>query len=137
MTRSFPSSTGNANSADRTNSTVNWQIGDSDIPTLSQLISAFETARDSADWLSISQLNDYTQPCVEAEIVALQASAKARGNNPAEATIALKPQLETLSSIYQFVQQQCIAERDSLAVKLGQVNVGRAGTQQYVSNSSL
>lgn len=116
---------------------ANWQLGDSASPTLSQLITAFEAARDSADWLAISQLNDYTQPCVEAEITALQAAAKAGGKDPAEAIIALKPQLELLASIYQFVQQQCIAERDGLAAKLGKVNAGRAGTLQYASNSSL
>lgn len=114
-----------------------WQLGDHETPSLDQLIAAFELAYRDTDWLKISQLNDYTQPCVEAEIVVINAAATAAGKSPDSAIIALKPSLEKLTAIYQAMQQQCAAERDTLAAKLNEVKVGRSATGQYTSTSSL
>ena len=114
-----------------------WQLGDAATPSLDQLINAFEAAYAAADWLSISQLNDYTQPCVEAEIVAINASAAAAGKHESSSLEALKPGLEKLATIYQAMQQQCAAERDVLSAKLNEVNTGRSATGHYVSTSSL
>lgn len=119
------------------NTTTLWQLGDSDTPSLDQLIVAFETACKQTNWLDISQLNDYTQPCVEAEITAMQAAAKASGNDPETAIIALKPRLELLAGLYQTMQQQCITQRDDIAAELGSVNTGRSGASQYAATSSL
>ena len=114
-----------------------WQLGDAATPSLAQLISAFEVAYAAADWLCISQLNDYTQPCVEAEIVVINASTAAAGKDASSSLEALKPSLEKLAAIYQAMQQQCAAERDVLAAKLNEVNTGRSATGHYVSTSSL
>ncbi len=119
------------------NTTMQWQLGDSDTPSLDQLIVAFETACKQTNWLDISQLNDYTQPCVEAEITAMQAAAKAVGKDPETAIIALKPRLELLAGLYQTMQQQCISQRDGIAAELGGVNAGRSGVSQYAATSSL
>jgi len=114
-----------------------WQLGDAATPSLDQLIKAFEAAYKDADWLKISQLNDYTQPCVEAEVVMLNAAATAAGKDASSAMLALKPSLERLATIYQSMQQQCATERDVLAAKLNEVNVGRSATEHYASTSSL
>lgn len=114
-----------------------WQLGNAETPSLDQLISAFEVAYAAADWLSISQLNDYTQPCVEAEIIVINASAAAAGKSVSSSLEALKPSLERLAAIYQAMQQQCAAERDILAAKLNEVNTGRSATDRYASTSSL
>jgi len=114
-----------------------WQLGDAATPSLDQLIKAFETAYKDTDWLKISQLNDYTQPCVEAEVVMLNAAATAAGKDASSAMLALKPSLERLATIYQSMQQQCATERDVLAAKLNEVKVGRSATERYASTSSL
>ena len=114
-----------------------WQLGDAATPSLDQLISAFEVAYGDADWLKISQLNDYTQPCVEAEIVMINAATAAAGKDANSAMLALKPSLERLATIYQSMQQQCATERDVLAAKLNEVNAGRSATEHYTSTSSL
>ena len=114
-----------------------WQLGDAATPSLDQLIKAFEVAYKDTDWLKISQLNDYTQPCVEAEVVMLNAAATAAGKDASSAMLALKPSLERLATIYQSMQQQCATERDVLAAKLNEVNTGRSATEHYASTSSL
>lgn len=114
-----------------------WQLGDAATPSLDQLIKAFEVAYKDTDWLKISQLNDYTQPCVEAEIVMLNAAAAAAGKDASSAMQTLKPRLERLATIYQSMQQQCATERDVLAAKLNEVNTGRSATEHYASTSSL
>jgi predicted RNA polymerase sigma factor len=114
-----------------------WQLGDAATPSLDQLISAFEVAYGEADWLKISQLNDYTQPCVEAEIVMINAATAAAGKDANSAMLALKPSLERLATIYQSMQHQCAAERDTLAAKLNEVNAGRSATEHYALTSSL
>ena len=114
-----------------------WQLGDAATPSLDQLIQAFEAAYSDTDWLKISQLNDYTQPCVEAEIVMLNAAAVAAGKDASTAMQTLKPSLEKLATIYQSMQQQCATERDVLAAKLNEVNAGRSATEHYASTSSL
>lgn len=114
-----------------------WQLGDAETPSLDQLIRAFEVAYAATDWLAISQLNDYTQPCVEAEIVVLNASASAAEKDPSSALLSLKPSLERLATIYQSMQQQCAAERDVLAAKLNEVNTARSATDHYASTSAL
>ena len=114
-----------------------WQLGDAATPSLDQLISAFEVAYDETDWLKISQLNDYTQPCVEAEIVMINAATAAAGKDTSSAMLAIKPSLEKLATIYQSMQHQCAAERDVLATKLNEVNTGRVATGHYASTSTL
>ena len=99
--------------------------------------SAFEVAYDETDWLKISQLNDYTQPCVEAEIVMINAATAAAGKDTSSAMLAIKPSLEKLATIYQSMQHQCAVERDVLAAKLNEVNTGRVATEHYASTSSL
>ncbi len=107
------------------------------MPTLDQLIVAFTAAHDEADWLQISQLNDYTQPCVEAEVKAIKTAAIDQGADPASALLALKPKLEVLATMYQSMQQQCSSQRDAIAEQLGGIHTGRTGTREYISTSSL
>ena len=71
-----------------------WQLGDEATPSLAQLISAFEEAYAAAEWLCISQLNDYTQRCVEAEIVVINASTARAGKDASSSLEALKPSIE-------------------------------------------
>ncbi len=105
--------------------------------TLDQLIEAFETAHSEAEWERIAELNQYTRPCVEVAMDAARADAQAAGSDPDQAIAVLKPKLEKLSTIYQSMQRHCSAERDALAVKLGEISTGRVGVKQYSSTSRL
>ena len=114
-----------------------WQLGDEAVPSLEQLIAAFDDAFLVNDWAAIHQLNDYTRPCVEAAAIASQATSLAAGDRSKTAVMHYESQLRQLLSTYQALQQQCILERDSIAENLKAAQSARAVSDQYLQYAKL
>ena len=114
-----------------------WQLGDEAVPSLEQLIAAFEDAFLANDWAAINRLNDYTRPCVEAAAIASEATSLAAGDRSKTAVMHYESQLRQLLSTYQALQEQCILERDSIAEKLKAAQSARAVSDEYLQNANL
>ena len=114
-----------------------WQLGDEAVPSLEQLMAAFDHAFSANDWAAINRLNDYTRPCVEAAAIASQATSLAAGDRSKAAVMQYESQLRQLLSTYQALQQQCILERDSVAEKLKAAQSARAVSDQYLQHAKL
>ena len=114
-----------------------WQLGDEAVPSLEQLIAAFDDAFLANDWAAINRLNDYTRPCVEAAAIASQATSLAAGDRSKTAVMHYESQLRQLLTIYQALQEQCILERDSIAEKLKAAQSARAVSDEYLQNANL
>ena len=114
-----------------------WQLGDEAIPSLEQLMAAFDHAFSANDWAAINRLNDYTRPCVEAAAIASQATSLAAGDHFKTAVMQYESQLRQLLNTYQALQQQCILERDSVAEKLKAAQSARAVSDQYLQHAKL
>ncbi|MAV75718.1 MAG: hypothetical protein CL691_03765 [Cellvibrionales bacterium] len=114
-----------------------WQLGEEAIPSLEQLMAAFDNAFSAKDWATINQLNDYTRPCIEAAAIASQATSLAAGDGSKTAVMHYESQLRQLLSIYQALQKQCILERDSVAEKLKAAQSARAVSNQYLQHAKL
>ena len=114
-----------------------WQLGDEAVPSLDQLMGAFDVAFSANDWAAINRLNDYTRPCIEAAAIASQATSLAAGDRSKTAVIEYEYQLRQLLSTYQALQQQCILERDSVAERLKAAQSARAVSDQYLQNAKL
>lgn len=112
-----------------------WRLGDDTVPSIEQLMVAFDSAFMDSDWAAISQLNDYTRPCIEAAAVASQATSLAAGDSSKAAVKRYETQLRQLLSIYQSLQQQCIIERDAVAQKLQTVQSAHAVSDQYLQHA--
>ena len=114
-----------------------WQLGDESVPSLEQLIAAFDDAFLADDWAAINLLNDYTRPCVEAAAIASQATSLAAGDRSKTAVRQYESQLRKLLSTYRALQQQCILERDSVAEKLKAAQSARSVSDQYLQHAKL
>ena len=114
-----------------------WQLGDEAVPSLDQLMGAFDVAFSANDWAAINRLNDYTRPCIEAAAIPSQATSLAAGDRSKTAVIEYEYQLRQLLSTYQALQQQCILERDSVAERLKAAQSARAVSDQYLQNAKL
>ena len=114
-----------------------WQLGDEAVPSLEQLIAAFDDAFLASDWAAINRLNDYTRPCVEAAAIASQATSLAAGDRSKTAVMHYESQLRQLLSTYQALQQQCILKRDSIAEKLKAAQSARAVSDHYLQHAKL
>ena len=114
-----------------------WQLGDEAVPSLEQLMAALDDAFLTNDWAAINRLNDYTRPCVEAAVIASQATSLAAGDCSKTAVIEYESKLRQLLSTYQALHQQCILERDSVADKLKAAKSARAVSDQYLQHSKL
>ena len=114
-----------------------WQLGDEAVPSLDQLMGAFDVAFSANDWAAINRLNDYTRPCIEAAAIASQATSLAAGDRSKTAVMQYEYQLRQLLSTYQALQQQCILERDSVAERLKAAQSARAVSDQYLQNAKL
>ncbi len=114
-----------------------WQLGDEAVPTLEQLMAAFDNAFSTNDWAAINRLNDYTRPCVEAAAIASQATSLAAGDRSKTAVMQYESQLRQLLSTYRALQQQCILERDSVAERLKAAQSARVVSDQYLQNAKL
>lgn len=100
---------------------------------LADLIVAFEGALESEDWARIAILNEATRESVEIEM----AAARNHGSDAASALNHIKPQMETLSVLYQKMQFLCASERDKIGAQLKGISSGRTGVQQYGSTAQL
>ena len=114
-----------------------WLLGDVAVPSLDQLMGAFDVAFSANDWAAINRLNDYTRPCIEAAAIASQATSLAAGDRSKTAVMQYEYQLRQLLSTYQALQQQCILERDSVAERLKAAQSARAVSDQYLQNAKL
>ena len=114
-----------------------WQLGDEAVPSLEQLMAAFEDAFLANDWAAINRLNNYTRPCVEAAAIASKATSLAAGDSSKTAVMQYESKLRQLLSTYQALQQQCILERDSVAEKLRATQSARAVSDQYLQHAKL
>lgn len=121
-----------------TNSKIHsWQLGDEAVPSLEQLMAAFDDAFSANDWAAINRLNDYTRPCVEAAAIASQATSLAAGDRSKTAVMQYELQLRQLLETYQAIQQQCLVERDAVAEKLKAAQSARAVSDQYLQHAKL
>lgn len=121
-----------------TNSKIHsWQLGDEAVPSLEQLMAAFDHAFSANDWAAINRLNDYTRPCVEAAAIASQATSLAAGDRSKTAVMQYELQLRQLLETYQAIQQQCLVERDAVAEKLKAAQSARAVSDQYLQHAKL
>lgn len=121
-----------------TNSKIHsWQLGDEAVPSLEQLMAAFDGAFSANDWAAINRLNDYTRPCVEAAAIASQATSLAAGDRSKTAVMQYELQLRQLLVTYQAIQQQCLVERDAVAEKLKAAQSARAVSDQYLQHAKL
>tara|TARA_B100001093_G_C26004292_1_gene666925 strand:+ start:155 stop:532 length:378 start_codon:yes stop_codon:yes gene_type:complete len=121
-----------------TNSKIHsWQLGDEAVPSLEQLMAAFDGAFSANDWAAINRLNDYTRPCVEAAAIASQATSLAAGDRSKTAVMQYELQLRQLLETYQAIQQQCLVERDAVADKLKAAQSARAVSDQYLQHAKL
>ena len=91
---------------------------------LTQLIADFQAAHEQSDWEKIAELNEQTRPVVESVIAQRGAQA-------------IQAQLESLSALYQKVQENCSGERDLLQKKITNIAQAKTGIQEYSANSSL
>ena len=114
-----------------------WQLGDEAVPSLEQLIAAFDDAFLANNWAAINRLNDYTRPCVEAVAIASQATSLAAVDRSKTAVMHYESQLRQLLSTYQALQQQCIFERDLVAERLKAAQSARAVSDQYLQHAKL
>lgn len=93
---------------------------------IDELITELKLAHSEADWQRIAELNNLTRPSVEA---AMQVDNSA--------LLDLRPKLEELAHLYQLMQKNCVAQRDSLAEQITGISAGRQGIEQYSATSSL
>ncbi len=114
-----------------------WQLGDDAVPSLDQLMAAFDRAFSASDWSAINQLNDYTRPCVEAAAVASQATSSAADDFSKTAVMRYESQLRQLLCTYEALQQQCIKERDAIAAKLQSAQSAHSVSDQYLQHAKL